>query len=176
MGGSLPVSPAPDGKFRIEGVRLLDQTVQILGLGPGNYIKEIRYNGVKVAADTVALDSGGMGYTLTVVIDDKPGAITGAVMSGDKPVSQPFVVARKWPPPDGPMRSRWGLGTARGDDAGRFRIAGLAPGEYRVLALRSLDPSTSNAALERAWSAAKKIEVGPSGLQNVTLEVTDLRP
>lgn len=176
MGSSPPVSPAPDGKFRIEGVPPVDQMVWISGLGTGNYIKEIRYNGVKVAADTVALESGGMGYTLTIVIDDKPGAVAGAVMSGDKPVSQPFVMARKWPPPDGPMRSRWGVGTARGDDAGRFRIGGLAPGEYRVLALRSLDPSTSNAALERAWSAGKKIEVGPSGLQNITLEVTDLRP
>ena len=175
MGGSLPVSPAPDGKFRIEGVRLLDQTVQISGLGPGNYVKEIRYNGVKVAADTVALDSGAMSSTLTVVIDDKPGAVTGTVMSGDKPVSQPFVIARKWPPPDGPMRSRWGLGTARGDDAGRFRIAGLAPGEYRVLALGSFDLSTSNAAFDRALSAGKKIEVGPNGIQNVTLEVSDLR-
>jgi protocatechuate 3,4-dioxygenase beta subunit len=175
MGSSLPVSPAPDGKFRIEGVPLVDQTVWISGLGPGNYVKEIRYNGVKVAADTVALDSGGMSYTLTVVIDDKPGVIAGAVMSGDKPVSQPFVIARKWPPPDAPMLFRWGLGTARGDDAGRFRIAGLAPGDYHLIALRSLDPSTSNAAFERALSAAKKIEVGPNGIQNVTLEVTDLR-
>jgi hypothetical protein len=175
MGGSPPISPAPDGKFRIEGVRLPYQTVQISGLGPGNYTREIRYNGVKVAADTVALDSGGMTHTLTIVIDDKPGAIAGTVMSGDKPVSQPFVIARKWPPPDGPMRSRWGSGTARGDEAGRFRIGGLAPGEYHVVALRSLDPSTSNAAVDRALSAAKKIEVGPNGIQNVTLEVTDLR-
>ena len=68
-----------------------------------------------------------------------------------------------------------GMAAGRGDDAGRFRIGGLAPGEYRVIALRSIDPSTSNAAVERALSAAKKIEVGPSGLQNVTLEVTDLR-
>jgi hypothetical protein len=68
-----------------------------------------------------------------------------------------------------------GMAGVKGDDAGRFRLAGLAPGEYRVVALRSLDPSTNNAALERALSAAKKIEVGPNGIQNVTLEVTDVR-
>ncbi len=175
MGSSLPVSPATDGKFRIEGVSLANQTVFITGIGAGNYVKEIRYNGAKVVADVVTLDSGDLTRTLTIVIDDKPGAIMGAVMSGDKPVSQPYVIARKWPPPDGPRLSRWGSASARGDDAGRFRISGLAPGEYRLVALRSLDSSTSNAALERALSAAKKIEVGPNGLQNVTLDLTDLR-
>ncbi len=173
--GPSQASPAPDGKFRIESVRLVDQIVYVSGLGAGNYVKEIRYNGVKVGADIVTLESGDLTRTLTIVIDDKPGAITGAVMSGDKPVSQPFVIARKWPPPDGPMRSRWGAASARGDDAGRFRLAGLAPGEYRVVALRSLDQPPSETALEAALSAAKKIEVGLNGLQNVTLEVTEPR-
>jgi hypothetical protein len=173
VGGNTPVSPAPDGNFRIEHVQLDDLTVRVSGLGTGNYIKEIRYNGIKVGADIVTLESGDATRTLMIVIDDKPGAITGTVMSGDKPVSQPFVIVRKWPPSNG--SSTFGMGGARGDDAGRFRIGGLAPGEYHVVALRSADPSTSNAALERALSAAKKIEVGPSGIQNVTLEVTDLR-
>ena len=173
--GSRPVSPAPDGKFRIEGVELLDQTVLVSGLSQGNYIKEIRYNGAKVGADMVTLESGALAHVLTIVVDDKPGTIFGAVTSGDKPVGRPIVIAQKWPPPSGPIVSLWGVGTASGDDAGRFRIGGLAPGEYHVIAVRSVNPATSTAALERALSAAKKIEVGPSGLQNVTLEVTDLR-
>jgi hypothetical protein len=148
--------------------------VFLSGLGPGNYVKEIRYNGVKVAADVVTLESGDATHLLTIVIDDKPGAITGTVMSGDKPMSQPFVIARKWPPPNG--SPFFGMARARGDDAGRFRIGGLAPGEYHLVAFRSVDPSRSIAALERAFSAGKNIEVGPNGLQNVTLEVTDLRP
>ena len=172
VGGNMPVSPAPDGTFRIEHVQLDDQMVLISGLGPGNYVKEIRYNGVKVAADVVTLESGDATRTLTIVIDDKPGVIMGTVVSGDKPVSQAYVMARKWP---FNFSSPMGMAGGRGDDAGRFRIGGLAPGEYRVIALRSLDPSTSNAAVERALSAAKKIEVGPNGVQNVTLEVTDLR-
>jgi hypothetical protein len=173
MGGPPQASPASDGKFRIEGVRLADQMALISGLGSGNYVKEIRYNGAKIPADVVSLESGDLARTVTIVIDDKPGVITGTVMSGDKPVSQPFVIVRKWPPSNG--SSTFGMGGVRGDDAGRFRIGGLAPGEYRVVAVRSIDPSTSNAALERALSAGKKIEVGPSGIQNVTLEVTDVR-
>jgi hypothetical protein len=99
--------------------------------------------------------------------------IIGGVMGGDKPVSRPVVMARKWPPQA--ILSPSGTVAARGDEAGQFRIAGLAPGEYHVIALRSLDPATNQAALERALAAAKKVEVGPNGIQNVTLEVTDLR-
>ena len=115
-----------------------------------------------------------MAHKLTVVIDDKPGAIAGAVMSGGKPVSRPFVIARKWPPQA--IQTPSGMAAAKGDEAGQFRIGGLVPGDYHVIALRSLDPGTaSQAALERALAAAQKIEVGPGNVRNVTLEVTELR-
>ena len=45
MDAAMPVPPTPDGKFRIEGVRLVEQMVFVTGLGAGNYVKEIRYNG-----------------------------------------------------------------------------------------------------------------------------------
>jgi hypothetical protein len=173
MDEGAPASPTPNGKFRLEGVRLVEQMVHILGLGPGNYVKEMRYNGAAVSGDIVTLQSGAMAHKLTIVIDDKPGSITGAVMSGDKPVSRPFVLARKWPPQD--TMSPSGMAVARGDDAGQFRIAGLVPGEYHLIALRSVDQATNQSALERALAAAKKTEVGPNNVLNVTLEVTDLR-
>jgi hypothetical protein len=169
----MPVLPTPDGKFRIEGVRPVEQTVSIFGLGAGNYVKEIRYNGATVSGDIVALQGGAMTHKLTIVIDDKPGAITGTVMSGDKPVSRPVVMGRKWPPQNPSSPS--GMAGARGDEAGQFRISGLVPGEYHLIAVRSLDLTTNQAALERALAAAKKIEVGPGNVLNVTLEVTELR-
>ena len=173
MDAAMPVSPAPDGAFRIEGVRLVEQMVYISGLGPGNYVKEIRYNGARLKGDILTLECGAMAHQLTIVIDDKPGTITGAVMSGDKPVSRPFVIGLKWPPqsPRGPSS----MAHARGDEAGQFRIGALAPGEYHLIALRSVDQATDQAAVERALAAAKKIEVGPGNVLNVTLEVTELR-
>jgi hypothetical protein len=174
IGAGMPVLPTPDGKFRIEGVRPVEQTVSIFGLGAGNYVKGIHYNGAAVSGDIVALQGGAMTHKLTIVIDDKPGAITGTVMSGDKPVSRPILIARKWPPPSVPGPS--GMAVARGDEAGQFRMGGLVPGDYHVIALRSVDPGTTNeAALERALAAAKKIEVGLGNVLNVTLEVTELR-
>jgi len=169
----MPVLPTPDGKFRIEGVRPVAQMAFVTGLGAGNYVKEIRYNGAAASGDIVTLQGGAMAHKLTIVIDDKPGSITGAVISGDKPVSRPFVIARKWPPQA--IMSPSGMAGARGDEAGQFRIAGLVPGEYHVIALRSVDQATNQAAVDRALIAAKKIEVSPNGVLNVTLEVAELR-
>src|ERR1035437_963034 len=173
MDAGMPVLPTPDGKFRMEGVRPVEQIVGVYGLGAGNYVKEIRYNGAAASGDVVALQAGAMAHKLTIVIDDKPGSITGAVMSGDKPVSRPFVLAMKWPPQA--IRTLSGMAGARGDDAGQFRIGGLIRGEYHVIALRSVDQATNQAAVERALIAAKKIDVSPNGVLNVTLEVTELR-
>jgi Carboxypeptidase regulatory-like domain len=173
MGAGMPVSPTPDGKFRLEGVRPVDQIVLVYGLGTGNYVKEIRYNGAAASEDIVALESGARAHKLTIVVDDKPGTITGAVMSGGGPVSRPFVLAKKWPPQA--VQTPSGMAGTRGDEAGQFRIGGLVPGEYHVIALRSVDQATNQAAADRALAAAKKIEVGPGNVLNVTLEVTELR-
>jgi hypothetical protein len=54
-------------------------------------------------------------------------------------------------------------------------LGGLAPGEYRIIALRSLDQSTSSTAVEQALAAGKKVEIVPRGFQAVTLEPVELR-
>jgi hypothetical protein len=69
----------------------------------------------------------------------------------------------------------YGLARITGGDKGDFQLTGLAPGEYRVIALRSLDMNTGIQAFERALTNGQKVEVGPKGFQNVTLEVMDLQ-
>ena len=62
---------------------------------------------------------------------------------------------------------------AKGDDAGRFQLTGLIPGEYRVIALRSVAPEQDEA-VERAFTSGRKVEVGLKGLETVTLELTEI--
>jgi len=110
-----------------------------------------------------------------VVIDDKPATITGAITKDDKPASRAYVILAKWPlPGDEPFLP---TAAATADDNGKFQAAGLAPGEYRAVALASREQYDGRApnAMERALAAAKKTEAGPRGFVNVTLEVTDLR-
>jgi hypothetical protein len=153
-------------------VRPVEQLVQVYGLGAGNYVKAIRYNGAAVAGEVVALQSGAMTHKLTIVVDDKPGTITGAVVSDGNPVSRPVIFGLKWPPH---YESISGMARAKGDETGQFQIAGLVPGEYHLIALRSVDAAMDAVALKRALEAAKKIEVGPGNSVNVTLDVTELK-
>ena len=65
---------------------------------------------------------------------------------------------------------------AEPDEEGRFSMGGLAPGEYRVIALTreaylAADPET----VRRALAASPKIDVGASAVHTVTLELTELR-
>ncbi len=171
---AMPQAPDAAGKIRLTGVPTVPHRIMLSGLDAGHYVKEIRYNGIPIAGENLPLDKGAMSYSLAIVIDDKPAAIVGSVTTGDNPVSQPHVLLAKWPPPgDRPLQTR----AAEGDDKGKFQFAGLAPGEYRMVALRSSEEDTNRApgTLERAMATATKIEVGPSAFQNVTLELTELR-
>jgi hypothetical protein len=174
VGSPAPAKPDAEGKFRLERARPSSYVLTTFGIGAGNYVKEIRYNGRALAADVVPLDDGAVAHTLTIVVDDKPAAISGVVVSRGEPVSRPVVIARKWPLNG--SKGLMGWAGAQGDENGRFQITGLGPGEYRVIALRSLnrDMTSGTPALERALAEGQKVEIGPNGFQNVTVEVSEL--
>ena len=66
---------------------------------------------------------------------------------------------------------------AAGDEKGRFQIGGLAPGEYRLLAItrEALSAAEGSDAVQRALASAQKIELGARAIQDVTIELTELR-
>ena len=167
------VAPDAEGKFRLEHVRPLGHRVFLTGLGPGSYVKEIRYNSIPLSGDLVPLDVAASAHSLRIVIDDKPGTILGAVTSGGKPVPQAIVIARKWPPNGAQNMSDWVY--EKGDDNGNFQMIGLAPDEYRIIAIRSMTPDMTAATIEQALAAGKKVEIGPGGFQNINLELTELK-
>ncbi len=170
-----PTRPGSDGKFHLEGVPAVDHRAVISGTGAGHYVKEIRFNGGPLRDGVVPLEQAALAHSLTIVIDDKPATLTGAVIAGDKAVSQPYLVLARWPLASG--RVFVPAATTTGDSQGKFQFAGLAPGEYRVVSLRSMveDRERAPGTLERALAVANKIELGPSAFQNITVEVSDLR-
>jgi hypothetical protein len=110
-----------------------------------------------------------------IVIDDKPGAIAGTVTDGDKPVSEAMV--RLFPEA---VQSGDFVGSVRVDNQGRFQFNGLAPGEYRILALRSATGPQSAGSAEAtaqlattAQSTAQSVKVERGGTVTITLLPTD---
>jgi 5-hydroxyisourate hydrolase-like protein (transthyretin family) len=165
--------PAPstvaDGRFLFKSVRGLRHQVVVRGLGRQYYVKEVRTDG-RVAADGVVTPSEGS--QLEIVIDDQPAVLSGSVTEGGKPVSQPIVYLTKWP-----MSSLNPIVDTTGDNDGRFQITGLAPGEYRVLAVLA-EPiadglELTKDILPRLWYRAEQLTLKRGGSRTLALKLAD---
>jgi hypothetical protein len=174
-----PVAVDAKGSFRLLNTNVTEQNLLISGVPGGYYIQEVRYNGTPVRGNmalvTLELDGSAPSHSLEVVLDDKPAFVTGTVTDRDRPVSQPLVVLAQWPLPN--AKALWPLTTATGDAGGKYQFTGIAPGEYRILAVSSAlkDKLQMPNVLEPLLRTAKKIELGPRATQNLSLELTELR-
>jgi hypothetical protein len=172
-----PVKPDTSGKFQFPTFLSESRRLMVYRLGAGGYVKEIRYNGNPVKGDLIPLDNGAMTQSLTIVLDDKPAAIAGEVVKGDKPVSQAVVILAKWPPPDSERFLPTDFAHARSDEKGKFQFGGLAPGEYRIVAatMQTMLENPPIETIRRALAASPKIEVGARAFQTVEVELNELR-
>ena len=167
VGGGSSIENAK-GAFLLKAVKGLNHRIRVFGLSNKYYVKEFRVDG-RVAVDgIVALSQGSQ---LDVVLDDRPAAIIGTVTDGGKPFSQPLVFVAKWPTFE-VVASR-----ITGEDDSSFKVTGLAPGEYRVLAVQSaLLPDGQqifDTMLDKLWSSSEKVTLERGGSQIVSLKLSD---
>lgn len=170
--GSQMVAAGPDGQFLIRGLPDIRHQVSVNGLMGKFYVKEIRYNGVVVTDGIITPIPGAPGQ-LDIVIDDHAATISGSVAERDKVSGGVMVTAVKWPVSSEAASLLEMLGpnaSAMADDQGRFQIGGLAPGEYRVMAipvgsLSGLPPDTV--------SRAEKVTLERGGSHSVSLKIVE---
>jgi protocatechuate 3,4-dioxygenase beta subunit len=171
-----PGSAAVDetGKFRIEILPpLVSHRISVYGLSSAHYVQEIRYNGIALPGSYVEVSTAAVMQRLTVVIDDKAATVAGGVFKNGDPVSRPVVFIAKWPLPTGenflPARS------ANADERGQFRFGGLAPGEYRVVAVtrESMSGGLNGPSMRRLLERAGKIEVRRGASVTANLSLTE---
>ena len=171
LGASQVATPDATGKFMITGTTSDRQRVEIMGLARQFYVKEIRYNGLTVA-DGIFTPIPGAPGQLDIVIDNQAATINGSVAGYDRVSARVMVVAVKWPlSTDTAMQAL--LNTAAGtvaDDQGRFQIGGLAPGEYRVLAVTTGDLAQVS---PDAMSRAEKVTLERGSSQSVSLKIVE---
>jgi hypothetical protein len=161
------------GQFRFPAVPPLSTEIRISGLDAGYYVKEVRYNGIAIDYRRLALQNPALNHDVVIVLDDKAAVLSGTIRAGDKEVAGCAVIVAKWPQPVGEQVYFNGFT----DVAGRFRIEQLAPGEYRLVALRSPDEVRNMAAamMERLLASGPKIELGPQNVREVSADLTVLR-
>jgi hypothetical protein len=171
-----PIRPDETGKFKIptymnEGRRLI-----VGPLGPGAYVKEIRFNRAPVSGDFVPLDWRSPSRSITIVVDDRPAVLSGQALKNGKPASQATVLCARWPIPDSDAVAG-DLNYARVDENGAFLITGLAPGDYRLLAIptESLIGDPPLDVIKRSIGAGLKVAIGRGAFVSVQAALSDLR-
>jgi hypothetical protein len=84
---------------------------------------------------------------ISVALSSNPGALSGTVTSGGKPVAGAEVYLELYDPEA--AQPRLALFEGRCDAAGNYKFGGLAPGRYRVLSSFDFDPE-DRLAMEKA--------------------------
>jgi hypothetical protein len=125
------VAPGADGKFVIENVAPGVYDVTVSGLSDNNYVKAIRYGQVDALAHGLDLTNGVAG-AIEILISPNGAAISGSVSDADGN-PKPGVTVLLVPAAD---RSRIDLyKSATADQSASYRFAGVAPGDYLLLAI-----------------------------------------
>jgi hypothetical protein len=162
--------PGEDGEFVLEGVGIGDFRVTVRGLPAGAYVKSMRMGGVDVFNDGLHV-FGPSKEPLEVVIGVDGGAVNGRVVSAtNEPLANRTVVAV----PETQFRHRGDLfKTTVTDRSGRFRIQGLTPGAYTVLAWENVESDAwQDPDFFRGYeNRGIKVRVGPATEQSIELAV-----
>jgi hypothetical protein len=113
---------------------------------------------------------------LQIVIDDKPGVISGTVTNGDNPAAEAEVRLYPKDLPSARLPLPVSGGNLRTGHDGKFEIKGLKPGEYRIVAWQPpTDPRPGGVGdiLAKLAALAQSITVERGGIANVDLKLTD---
>jgi len=162
-----------EGRFRLLNVAVREQQLSVSGLSPSHYLKEVRYNGHTVSGDVLTMDSYAGEHSLEIVVDDRTASVSGSITDGDEPADRPLLVLARWPlNPDIPLLSAT---IAEGAADGTFHLAGLAPGEYRVVAVprEARESLHERAQLDRVLRRAEELTLAPSDFKVLMVELTE---
>jgi hypothetical protein len=123
-----------DGTFRIPRIVPDRYAVQVSGLPDGVYVKSIHFEGRDITGDDLNLASGAGGL-LEIVLSPDAAAVSGIVRGADGEAAAGAIVQ-----------------VCAGDDTvkyvstnenGEYKVGGLPPGDYRILAWEEVEPGLS---------------------------------
>jgi hypothetical protein len=158
-----------DGSFSFSPVYPKKYQLEVEGLTGNAYLESVRFGNEEMLGKELDL-SAGAAPALQIRISDKGGSVSGTVQKDGNPAAGATVLAI---PANAAFRTRQFLRTASTDAAGAFRLGGLAPMEYLVIALEEVeygaweDPDF----LGPLESSADKIRIEKSATANLQLKL-----
>jgi protocatechuate 3,4-dioxygenase beta subunit len=165
--GALEAWPDKQGLFILNDVDRREYRVGIGWLPKDLYIKDARLDGGDVLNTTRRFDNSGK---LEILLSSDGGRVAGTVTKKDlqlAPGAQVFLVPSEDRGRDDLLK------TVAADQNGRFTFSGVAPGNYRLLAVEDFEPNAHLApdAFKPFEREASLIQVGDSSSQSVNLTV-----
>ena len=134
--GAADSAVKPNGAFTLEDVGRGNYVPNVQGVPEGFYLKSIRFGDREVLDSGLDLSNGG-GGTLDVVLGAGGGSIEGLV-TGPKQAAAPGATVVLIPE-QSRREQRYRYKTATADQAGKFKLTGIAPGDYKVFAWEELE-------------------------------------
>jgi hypothetical protein len=166
-------TPDKSGDFVIHNVASREYELTVSGIPATYYLKEARYNDHSVSGGTFVVSESNQVQRLELVLGDAPATVAGLVTGSDgNPASQVYVALVKWP-----VVGRELFASVSGrqtDERGRYEFTGLAPGEYRLLAVLADDKAKLERPymMERLLRNAEKLSLGEGQHRNAVLKVS----
>jgi protocatechuate 3,4-dioxygenase beta subunit len=163
-------APVADGSFTLDGGAPGDFRVNVQRLPAGGYVKSIRLGNADVLNDGLHLTGPPQGL-LEIVIGANAGSIEGSV-SNDRQQALPNATVVLVP--DLRFRKRSDLyKVVTTDNAGRFRITGVTPGDYELFAWENVESGAwQDPAFIAAYeNAGRPIHLYEGSSENVQLQV-----
>jgi hypothetical protein len=165
---ALAAPVAENGLFRLEGVPVDQYHLNFPALPEGSYVKSARANGLDILDKP--LDLAQAAPVLEVTLSDKAGTVEGTVLAGDKPAAASVLLV---PDPARPNQPFLYKRSHAGAD-GRFKIAAVAPGTYRLYAWPEevdLAPYLDPEFVRPFERGGAKVSVQQSSRENVELQL-----
>lgn len=172
FGGVPTIRANEDLTFSARNVAGEAYRVSVGGLPAGHYVKSIRYNEIESPDGTIQVPAAG-GGNLAIVVSGKGGTIEGTVTTDQgKPGVNSMVILWSKDKPERFDLTR----TATANAQGQYTFSGLAPGDYRVMAVDDVERGmeTDPEFLKRNESSAEVVSIKESSRETKGLK--EVRP
>lgn len=157
-----------DGSFRIEGVPRDRYHVVLFPIPENTYLKSVKMGSQETIDTGLDLSAAANAAAIEIVLGMNPGAVEGVVKEGDKPAAGRSVTIAPDPPKPGILSQYRAVTT---DQNGAFRIAGLAPGNYRLYAWEEVafETYTDPDVLKRFEDKSAKVSIREGAVERAEL-------
>jgi hypothetical protein len=161
-----------DGTFEVKG--LTGKRFMRINPPSGWYLKSVKINDTDVTDTAVEFKSGEDVSSVEFLLTQQASALTGTVRDAKGQPQNDYVIvafasdSRKWG-----TYTRF-VRTARPDQSGSFKLTGLPPEDYLVVALEYLEPGEEGdpELLERLRARATQVSIAEGGSKAIELRLS----